>query len=711
MTYVQSNRLAAISTPLGKDALLLVSMTGDEALSQLFCYRADVLSSRLDIAMDEIVGKKASIRVELADGGARHFHGIVAQFEQGGSSQRLGAYSLELRPQLWLLTRRADCRVYQNMSVPDIVSDVLDRAGITDVDKRIQGTHAARVYCVQYRETDFAFISRLLEDEGITYFFEHHEDRHVLVLTDTISSAEACPDQAEAFCMGDAGGAQDRDEITAWRSRRRLHSGKVALRDYNFEDPGNALAVDKGTGLSIGNNGSLEVYDHDPCDYGTGAAGSTIAGLRMEELETAAFSVDGQSGCRAFRTGFKFKVRNHAVAATDGKEFVLSALSHRLTQPSPFEGGAMVSAIYENSFQCVPADAPYRPARITPRPRIAGPQTAMVVGPSGEEIHVDKYGRVLVQFPWDRLGKKNEKSSCWVRVTQAWASKQFGFFAHPRIGDEVIVEFLEGDPDRPIITGCVYNAQTMPPYELPANKTRTGVKTRSSKGAGPDNFNEIRFEDKKGSEELYIHAEKDQNTVIENDQTVNIGHDQTVEIGNDQTVKIKHDQTLEVGNDQSATIGKNRSLSVGENETTDIGASRTESVAKKHDESIGDDMSLSVGKNRTMSVSKDLSETIGGSMTVTIGKDRTTTISGKMTVEVGKDESLKVAGKQTVAVTKEASLSAKKIQFTADDEISLVTGSASITMKKNGDITIQGKKITVKGSGDVVIKGSKVTQN
>ena len=703
MTYVQTNRLAAISTPLGPDALLLVWMTGEEALSQLFSYSVDVVSTRLDIAMDEIIGKKASIRVDLADGSKRHFHGIVAQFEQGGTDQRFGAYRLELRPHLWLLTRRADCRIYQGKSVPDIVKDVLDRAGITDVEFRISGAHAARGYCVQYRETDFAFVSRLLEDEGIYYFFQHHEDRHVLVLTDAASTAQPCPNQAEAYCAGDSGGLEERDEITAWRARRRLHSGKVALKDYNFEDPTNALDTDKATATTIGDNSKLEVYDHDPCDYGTVADGATIAGLRMEELETAAFSVEGESGCRAFATGFKFTVKNHAVAATDGKEFLISALTHRLTQPSPYASGGSADSVYENSFQCVPADAPFRPARVTPRPRIAGPQTAMVVGPSGEEIHVDKYGRVLVQFPWDRLGKKDEKSSCWVRVTQAWASKQFGFFAHPRIGDEVIVEFLEGDPDRPIITGCVYNAQTMPPYELPANKTRTGVKTRSSKGAGPANFNEIRFEDKKGSEEVYIHAEKDQNTVIENDQTVEIGHDQSVTIG--------HDQTLEVGNDQSATIAKNRTLSVGENETTDIGANRTESVGKKHDESIGDSMSLSVGKSRSMSIGTDLSETVGGSMTLSVSKDRTTSISGKITVDVGKDAALTIGGKQTVAVSKEASLSAKKIQLTADDEISFVTGSASFTLKKNGDITIKGKKITVQGSGDVVIKGSKVTQN
>jgi type VI secretion system secreted protein VgrG len=344
--------------------------------------------------------------------------------------------------------------------------------------------------------------------------------------------------------------------------------------------------------------------------------------------------------------------------------------------------------VYENAFTCVPAAVAYHPPRTTPRPQVRGCQTAVVVGPSGEEIFVDKYGRVKVQFHWDREGKNDANSSTWIRVATSWAGQQWGAIHIPRVGQEVVVDFLEGDPDRPIIVGSVYNADMMPPYALPANKTQSGIKSRSTTKGTAANFNEIRFEDKKGNEQLYIHAEKNQDIEVENDETHTVGHDQTVSIG--------HDRTEDVGNDETITITGNRTESVGKNETIDVGGNRTESVAK--------DETIDITGQRTLTVGKDQTTNIGGALTTSVGKDEARSVGGARSTDVGKDDTLKVG---------------KKLHIEAGDEIVIKTGDATITMKKDGTIKIDGKDVTVNGSGkinvkassDVVVKGSKVAMN
>jgi type VI secretion system secreted protein VgrG len=687
MTYTQKSRAGRFQSPLGENALLLQRMIGEEAVSQPFRFTVDVVSENAAIEATSIVGEKAAVELALGNGKERFFHGVVAHFEQGGRDERLSSYRLELRPWLWVLTRHADCRIFQQKSVPDIVKEVFQNAGCTDFEFRLSGSYAERVFCVQYRETDFNFVSRLLEEEGMFYFFEHSKNSHLMVITDAADKVPVCPHQPEAHFAGDTGGRSDRDEVFGWRVGRTLHPGKYALKDFNFEDPSNALSVSAKTVAAIGKNDKLEIYDFHPGEYGDTGVGETIAKVRIEEQETEGVRIFGDGECRAFTAGHRFTLQDHFRKDQNGKPYVLLSVSHSFTQPSTFGSGGGDDGAYGNSFTCVPASVRLRPARTTPKPSIAGPQTAIVVGPGGEEIHVDQYGRVKLQFHWDRYGKRDENSSCWVRVTQAWAGKKWGALAHPRIGDEVIVEFLEGDPDKPIITGCVYNAQRMPPYDLPANKSQTGIKTRSTKEGGSADFNEIRFEDKKGSEELYIHAQKDENEVVENDQSVAIGHDQTIEVGND--------RSLSVGANKSESVGKNKSIT----------------VSGSHTESVSGDLSQSVDKSRTMSITKNLTESIGESMSVDIGKDRTTSIGGKLTVTVAKDATFSIQGKRVESVTKECALSAKTVTVQADDEIVLKTGSAKIVMKKNGDITIDGKKITVKGSADVILKGSKVLAN
>ena len=408
----------------------------------------------------------------------------------------------------------------------------------------------------------------------------------------------------------------------------------------------------------------------------------------MKEQEVPHEVVEGSSLCRSFSPGGKFKVVDHHSKAEEGKTYAILTVGHSMSEGGTYGTGGSAAGEYRNTFTSIPIATAFRPARLTPKPVVQGVQPAVVVGPAGEEIYTDKYGRVKVQFFWDRKGQKNDKSSCWIRVSQPWAGKNWGAIALPRIGQEVLVEFIEGDPDRPIITGRVYNADQMPPYDLPANMTQSGVKSRSSKQGTTANFNEIRFEDKKGSEEVYIHAEKDKKVMVENDRTENVGHNESITIGNDRTESV--------GNNENITIGKNRTESVGKNENISIGENRSTDVGKNEDVTIGETRTESVGKNENI--------TIGENREEQVGKNEKITITEMRTVEVGKDDKTQVG---------------KKYALVAGDEIMLQSGDASITLKKDGTIQIKGKDITVvgsgkigvKASGDLTLKGSKITEN
>jgi type VI secretion system secreted protein VgrG len=518
----------------------------------------------------------------------------------------------------------------------------------------------------------------------------------------------------------------EEDIIAGWQMEQELRPGKYALTDYNFETPSTSLAVNVASTINVGGNGKYEVYDY-PGEYLKKAQGERLAKIRMEEEEAPHVVVSGSGSCRAFTPGYRFDLAGHYSAEMD-KCYVLTEVQHVASVGESYSGGrADARESYSNHFICIPHDVPFRPARVTPKPTVQGPQTAIVVGRSGEEIYTDKYGRVKVQFHWDREGKRNENSSCWVRVSHPWAGKGWGAVAIPRIGQEVIVDFLEGDPDQPVITGRLYNAEQMPPYALPANQTQSGIKSRSSKGGDGENFNEIRFEDKKGDEELYIHAEKDENTVVE--------HDQGIAVGNDRAESIKRDRRLEVGRDKLEKVNRDKSIQVVGNHTEQIndamsivvGSTLTETVAINYAETVGLAMELTVGAALAITVGAAMAETvagaktesIGGSKTEGVGSNRTLSvgntlseiIKGEQIVKIGKDLAENVGGKHREEVKEDYMLLAKRVQIVAQDEINIKTGKAEIIMKKNGDITIKGKQINVKGTGDVIIKGSKIAEN
>jgi type VI secretion system secreted protein VgrG len=481
----QKHRLLSVTTPLGDDVLLLTAFRGREELSRLFHYELDFFSERDDIAAKDLVGQGIRWCVQHMPGSEpRYFHGVVSRFaaldiDPGG----LRHYRAEVVPPLWFLTRSTDCRIFQNKTVPEIVEAVFADFGITDYKLHAKGVHPKREYCVQYRETAFDFLSRLLEEEGISYFFVNTADQQVLTLTDVNSSFVDCQEQSVEYHPGIA--PQNFLAVTGWEHRFTYPSGKWSQTDYNFETPDANLLSSSATVVKLKDVSKYERFDY-PGGFKQAADSKNSTKLRMEEEETPYNQVHGTSLCRSFMAGGKFALVKHPAGA-ENQEYLLTAVEHEAVEGSYAGNGKQT--YYRNRFTGMPSRVPFRPARRTSRPVVKGPQTAVVVGPKGEEIYTDKYGRVKVQFFWDRQGKKDENSSCWIRVAENWAGKNWGMVFHPRIGQEVIVDFLEGDPDRPLITGRVYNAQHMPPYPLPANQTLSGIKTRSSKGGSAEDFN------------------------------------------------------------------------------------------------------------------------------------------------------------------------------------------------------------------------------
>ncbi len=694
-TYTQHDRPLAVTTPLGKDVMLLQSFTGQEDMSRLYSYQLDMLSEKEGIAAKDIVGKGVTFYVWMPDASPRYFHGFVKRFSYGGRGDRLHLYRAEVVPWLWFLTRTTDCRIFQNKSAPDIIKQIFGDLGFSDFKLDLKGDHVTREYCVQYRETDFNFVSRLMEEEGMFYFFKHENEKHTLMIGDHKGAFQDCADKEVQFADRDS--APERtDQITGWNHVYEFRSGKWAHTDYHFETPSDSLMANTSSLVKLDGNSKFEFYDY-PGLHMTKKEGEAEVKVRMEEEEVAYDVVQGSSHCRSFNPGGKFKLKKHYAKSEEGKSYVVTGVRHTANLGGSYMSGSFsAEQIYANTFTCIPDTVSYRPARTTEKPRIHGSQTAVVVGPPGEEIHPDKYSRVKVQFHWDREGKKNENSSCWIRVSQPWAGKNWGAIHIPRIGQEVVVSHLEGDPDRPLITGMVYNAEMMPPYELPANKTQTGIKTRSSKNGTPDNFNEIRFEDKKGSEQLFIHAEKNQDIEVENDETHWVGHDRSKKIDHDERVNVGHDRTEGVGHDEKITIDNDRTENVGRNEKISIGESRSTDVGKNED--------VTIAENRTESVGKDETITIAGNRTETVQKDETVAVQGKRTVNVTKDDMLQVD---------------KAFTLMAADQITLKTGDATLVMKKDGTVTINGKDITavgsgkigIKATGNLTLKGAKINEN
>ena len=666
MAVTQDKQRIKLDTPLGKDVFLVQRVSGRETISQPFQFTFQVVTESGEIDQTKLIGKHITCSMKCNDGTDRYFSGIVSSLVAGGVVEsRFRQYQIVMVPWLTLLSYRSDCRIFQETSAPDIIEEVFKNLGFSDFTWKLQGSYAPREYCVQYRETDFEFVTRLLEEEGIYYFFKHENNKHTLILSDYAKAYEKV--SLEPIDVID--GSHTDHKISQWQHSYNFCSGAVSHTDYDFQMPAASLMSEQQTIVDLPNIKQFEHYDF-PGTYTEKSNGDLIARNRMESLEATHSKVSARSDYPSFAPGYSFKVGRHSDDAEASKKYVISMITHNANEGS-YRAGDNGTFSYSNDFQCAPEENVLRPIKTRAKPYIAGSQTAVVVGPSAEEIYTDKFGRIKVQFFWDRLGKKDENSSCWIRVAQVWSGKKWGAQFLPRVGQEVLISFMEGDPDRPIVVGSVYNADQMPTYDLPANKAISGIKSRSTKGAGTENYNELRFEDEKGKELVYIHSEKDEQEVVENDQNVSVGNDSVEDIGNDCSQSVGNDKTLSVEANHTESVGKVMAITVGDDRSLD--------VAKNQSITVGEDQTESVGKSYTLDITKDLTESVGG--------------------------------KHSEKVTKEYGLSAKKILLSADDEITIKVGSAKISMKKNGDITISGGKINVKGSGAVAIKGSKITQN
>ncbi|MGO9337915.1 MAG: type VI secretion system Vgr family protein, partial [Terracidiphilus sp.] len=651
--YSQTGRLISLSVSgLDADKLLLASFKGHEAMSRLFSFNLELLMDVTDpetqqpndpVQFTDVIGKNATISVTLSDNTQRCFNGIVSQFALTAVDVKFVHYEMEVVPWTWLLTRYADCKIFHNKAVGDIIQQVFSDRSQTDFKVSLTATYPTLEYCVQYRETDFNFISRLMEQFGIFYFFQHEEGKHTMVIADSSSAYEDCWPGHSSFGFNLAsGGLDDDDVVNAWSTEQLLKSGMCTLADYNFKTPSTYLVNQDPTVYAIGGNSGFELFDY-PGLYINNADGKAMAKLRMEEVEAGHLIARGSSVCRAFTSGTKFTLTAHPQDALNGN-YLITEVQHRATVAGNYTGDGSAGE-YANHFSCIPDDVVFRPARVTPKPFVQGPQTAVVIGTnpdsgaseSSDEIWVDSFGRVVVLFPWDR---KNA-CSCWVRVSQDWAGQGWGSITIPRIGQEVIVSFLEGDPDRPIITGRVYNANQTVPYPLPANQTRSTFMTRSSKGGDASTYNELRFEDLKGKEQVFVRAQFDYDT--------------------------------QVLHDSREAIGNNRSLTVKVNQL----------------ESVGGDLHSTVSGGVFESVGKDVNTTITGGVIESVGKDVNTAITGAYVESVGKDSNSNITGNLNLKTGQAISINAGTNLVESSGQAFSHNAGMSIDLKGGTTVTIE----------------------
>jgi type VI secretion system secreted protein VgrG len=664
MPVTQANREVTVKTALGTDILLFRAMSGLEELGRLSEFRVQMLSTDSGLKVADVLGKPMSVTADRGDDGeVRHFHGVVTRFASTGRSGDLATYEATVHPWLWLLKRASNCRIFQEMSVPDIINQVCSTYGgmVALSATSLSGVYPAVPYCVQYRETDFDFVCRLLEGAGIYFYFTHDADKHTMVLADSYSAhLPIVGYDSLKFDVATRSGAQAEETISVWSAGGEIQSSNYVLNDFDFEKASScasgALLATANIAAAFGQT-AYEMFDY-PGNYTAADDGNALARARIERLHGQCEQITANTNARGLFPGGLFTLAEHP-RDDQNRDYLVTSATYAITGNDYASGsGAGGTFDFQCSLTAVGKEHAFRPPRITTKPTVHGPQTAIVVGKAGQEIWTDKYGRIKVQFHWDRAGKSDENSSCWVRVAQGWAGKGWGAMSVPRIGMEVIVSFLEGDPDRPLVTGCVYNSDAMPPYPLPAEQTKSTVKSNSSKGG--EGFNELRFEDKKGAEEVYVHAERDFNRVVKNNDTLKVGFE--VADKGDQTIGIKNDQTIEIGNDQKLTVTHDQLETIDNNQTVKIKV----------------DQKLDVGGNQAVA--------IDGGQKVKVG----TTI----VIEAGTSIELKVGASSIKIEAAKITIKSPEIEIAADANAKVKAG-AMMDLKAGGVMTIGGALVKI----------------
>jgi len=707
MPIKQEHRSLAINTALGPDVLAVRSISVREEISRLFHIEAELSSENNEIDFDKVIGKEVTLRLNVANKEKRYFAGIVSRLVQVANQDGYAHYRATIVPWLWMLTRTSDCRIFMEKTVPEILEEVFNDHDRKDFQLKLSGTYAKKEYCVQYRETDFNFVSRLMEQEGIYYFFDHKDGKHTVVLADAISAHKPCQGYEEIVFHDLDKGAPDREVVSGWTMEKEAQPVAYTLNDFDFKKPKTSLKVASNVTRKYG-MAQTEIYDY-PGEYVEHGDGERLADVRLNELQSQYEVLHGQANARGIVTGSTFKLKHHP-RGDQNREYLITGTTMEIDAGEfSSSGGGGGGEFFSCNFTSIEQAQQYRPARTTPKPIVQGPQTAIVVGPAGQEIYVDDHARIKVQFHWDRYGQKDENSSCWIRVTQPWAGKGYGCMNIPRIGQEVIVDFLEGDPDQPVINGRLYNADSMPnasnagrdgkpgnapPSGIPAAAMMTSFKSSSLGGSG--GHNEITMNDEGGKEGLLFKAQKD--------EIHNVGNDREDTVTNNETRKVGVDRSREVGNNEKVKIGVNREKTVGTDEKETIGANKTIDVGSNHTENIGSNMSLTVGKNqsitvamlKTESVGLASMENVGAAKALSIGAGYAVTVGGAMNTAVG------LAQFEEVGMTK---------KVVVGDAIEITCGSSSFKMDKSGKVTIKGSEISIEASGNVTIKGAKIDLN
>lgn len=699
--FTQDDRLLKVTTPLGDDVLLLDHFFGAESISAPFRFNLRLFSEKDDLQLKELMGQSVTVEIGTFDGDPRYFHGHVVSFAHAGSDGGFTFYDMQVGPWLDFLRRRQNCRIFQELKVEDILQEVFaDYGALAKFDIRATSKDLLTM-CVQYNETDFQFVSRLMEGLGWFYYFDHDDGAHTLVIDKDSPGVSPMPIQPDIE-FNDSPGAEATDAIDRFESFRNMVPNKLALKTFDFKNPKDPLLAKTDTQHQMGDLPDMEWYEHHgPYTYKEFEEGDDLAKLRLEEAEARSKGFRGSSNCRGLSSGHSFTLSEHFLY--DGEFLVLSVEHHGSN--NYFERATHEP--YRNSFTAMRKSVPFRPSSVTPRPVMRGPQSATVVGKDGEEIDCDEYGRIRVQFHWDREGQFNEQSSCWVRLAMPLAGSNFGFITVPRIGQEVLVDFLEGDPDLPVVVGSFYNEHHKPPWDLPLNKTQSGILTRSSKGGSKKNANALRFEDLKNHEEVWLHAERNQRIEVEVDESHSVGNDRSKTIGRDETTTVQRDRTETVTRDESITVGRNRMEVVFETELISIGKSRTVSVGTGETIAIATDQTVTVGASKTETVAANSTETVGASKSLTAGASYALTSPAIMQ---NSTTMVTTAGGSYTLGSPLVTISASGATIVNCPAITLTSGGASIVITA-GSITISGPTVNVTGAGMVNVTGGVVKLN
>lgn len=700
MARTQDTRWASIETPLGKDVLLFRRMAGVEELGRIFQYELELCSEDPNIAFDDIIGENVTVRMNYTESDARFINGVIQRFSRTQEVEDLTYYQATIVPSFWFLTRTRDCRIYQNMDAVSIIKDVFGEHGITDVEYKLGSvTYPTREFCVMYRESYFNFVSRLMEQEGIYYYFKHEDGKHTMVLINASSLHEPVPGFEEMEYIPRDQGSIDQDSIYYWVEMGQFESGVFAYADYSLETPKSIMRGDHEVARTNA-KANLQRFDY-PGRYAEAGDAASYARYRAEEYQVDYQTFKAECIIRGASCGALFTLAKYPLEAQNAEYLITSTTINVVGEDytaMPVEGEQLQP--FRCTFTAIRKAEQFRSESITPLPFVHGPQTATVVGPSGDEIHTDEYGRIKVQFHWDRYGNSDENSSCFIRLAQSWAGKNWGVVVLPRIGQEVVVEFLEGDPDRPIITGALYNADNKPPYELPTNMTMSVMKSNSTKGG--QGFNEIRFEDKKDSEQIFVHGQKNFDKRILNDSFSWIGNDHHLQVINDRKEKVDNDKHETVGRDHIEVIERDHNVT--------IKGKQAIKITGTHSHTVEDDVIEVYKTNHSEEVTEDYylkADNIvieaGTNVTIKVGDSYIAIESSGITIGTSGDIELKADGDITVESTGDTTIAA-----TGSGEFS---GDTGLTLSSSATAELSSSSTTVSGDGSLTLEGGMVSIN